>query len=85
MLICLNCKHIFDDDEVAVWDESRGEYWGTPCYEKVSGCPCCKGDYEETHKCDCCDEWIVGNYIKTDDGQRICDNCYFKYELGDED
>ena len=85
MLICLNCRHIFDEDEVALWKESRGEYWGAPCYEEMNGCPCCKSAYVEAHKCNCCNEWIIGNYIKTENGQRICENCYTKYELGEED
>ena len=85
MFICLDCGHIFDDDEVAVWQESRGEYWGVPCYETVSGCPCCNGDYVKTYKCDCCNEWITGDYIKTDDNQRVCENCYISMALGDED
>lgn len=85
MLICLECEHIFDEDEIAVWKEGRGEYWGTPCLETMKGCPCCGGGYVETYRCDCCDEWITGSYIKTDSGLRICENCYIDLEVGDED
>ena len=85
MFICLECGHIFDDEEVLVWQEDRGEYWGYQCSERVSGCPRCGGDYTNTYRCSCCDEWIVGKYIKLEDGERICENCYNTYEIGDED
>lgn len=85
MFICLECGHTFDDEEVLVWQEERGEYWGVPCFERESGCPNCKGDYTHTYRCSCCDEWIAGKYIKLEDGERICENCYTTYEIGDED
>lgn len=45
---CAECGNVFSEDEVATWEESRGEFWGMPCYEKVSGCPYChSGAYEE--------------------------------------
>lgn len=84
MYCCIECGHIFSEDDVTTWQESRGEYWGTSCSETVSGCPHCKGDYVETHKCDSCGEWIDGAYIKLESGERICQNCYTTYELGDE-
>jgi len=83
--ICLDCECIFDEDEISVWQEDRGEFWGVPCGETVSGCPSCGGAYVEAHKCDECDKWITGEYIKTTSGQRICENCYHTVELGDED
>ena len=85
MFICLECGRIFNEDEIDVWEESRGEFWGMPCSETVDGCPSCGGDYVETYRCDCCNEWIDGSYIKLESGERICENCYTKYELGDED
>ena len=85
MYCCLECGRIFPKDEVSVWKESRGEYWGTLCYESVSGCPYCKGDYVKTHQCNVCNEWIIGSYIKLEGGERICEDCYTTYELGDED
>lgn len=38
---CADCGAIFDEDEIAEWKESRGEFWGMPCYEKMAGCPRC--------------------------------------------
>lgn len=39
MLKCLDCGKTFE--EVATWEESRGEFWGFPCYERMAGCPYC--------------------------------------------
>ena len=85
MFICLECGFVFDEDDVATWKEDRGEYWGTPCYESVSGCPRCQGDYMKTYQCNCCENYIDGNYIKTSDGFRYCADCITHMELGDEE
>lgn len=45
MYKCFDCGYEFD--EPITWQESRGEFWGAPCYETVCGCPNCKGEYEE--------------------------------------
>ena len=84
MYCCIECGHIFDEDEVLVWKENRGEWWGEPCYEKMSGCPQCKGNYVETYKCDHCNEWITDDYIKTVDNKRFCQECYMPMTLGEE-
>ncbi len=47
MLICNDCGKVFEDDELATWEESRGEFWGMPCTETMTGCPFCHGDVEE--------------------------------------
>jgi len=47
MYRCKDCGNIFDEDEVAKWDEDRGEFWGFPCSESMTGCPLCYGAYEE--------------------------------------
>lgn len=47
-LICADCNNIFGEDEIATWQEDRGEFWGMPAYETVSGCPFChSGAIEE--------------------------------------
>jgi hypothetical protein len=83
--ICLECGHVFDEEDIATWEENRGEYWGVMCSETVSGCPNCYGSYAKTYKCNCCDTWIDGEYIKLKSGERVCENCYITYELGEED
>ena len=82
--VCLECGHVFDEDEIVTWQDSRGECWGVPCSEEVGGCPCCLGDFVKTYQCDCCGEWITGEYVKTDDDKRFCENCFCRYELGEE-
>ena len=81
LFVCLECGKIFDEPEDYV--EKHG--LDTPPYEEFSGSPCCAGAYTEAHRCDCCDEWITGEYIKTSTGERFCDNCIRYYELGEEE
>ena len=44
-----------------MWEERHG--LDTPPYEKWSGCPICKGDYEEVHQCKECGEWHTENEL----------------------
>jgi hypothetical protein len=81
MYVCLDCGHLFSDADY--WEERHGFDYGP--FEQWSGCPVCGESYVEAHRCSCCDKWITGSYIKTEDGQRICENCYIVMELGDED
>ena len=72
---CLECGHIFEDGEQACWSENRGEFWGVSCSENMSGCPLCKGKYEETVQCAVCgsehlpDELFGG----------VCEDCIDEY------
>ena len=46
MIRCNDCTHLFDAP--AQWNESRGEFWGQPAFELMTGCPhCYSTDYEE--------------------------------------
>lgn len=49
MFICLECESTFE--ELATWEEDRGEFWGVPCSEIMTGCPYCYSedvqDYDE--------------------------------------
>lgn len=50
---CNDCEREFDEDEIAHWKESRGEFWGMPCYEEMCGCPFChSSDIEEINEDD---------------------------------
>ena len=55
MYRCCECGNLFEDGEQAVWEETHG--LDSPPYEKHSGCPVCKGDYEEVHQCRDCGDW----------------------------
>lgn len=52
MFVCLECGHIFEEGEEARWVEKHG--LDTPPYEEWSGCPICKGGYEEIEPCKMC-------------------------------
>lgn len=69
MYICLECGAVFEEPET--WEEGRGEFWGFPCSETVSGCPECGGDYEEALQCAECGEWFFTDEL--DDG--LCEDC----------
>lgn len=55
MYRCCDCVHLFEDGEQAVWEERHGFIDGP--FEKWSGCPICKGGYEEVHQCKECGDW----------------------------
>ena len=55
MYKCCECGNLFEEGEQAVWEETHG--LDSPPYEKWSGCPVCKGGYEEVHQCEQCGDW----------------------------
>ena len=79
--ICLDCAYIFEEPKH--WVEKHG--FLHPPWEEWSGCPHCGGSYAGTIKCDICGEYIAGTYVKTSDGQLICENCYVEREVGNND
>ena len=76
MLKCLECGHVFSEYELNTWEESRGEHFGIPCYEKMSGCPICEGDYEDAVECDVCGE----NHLASELTGGVCEDCIKKYQ-----
>ena len=76
---CLECGHIFEEGEQENWLESRGEYWGTPCSEEMSGCPLCHGEYEETVQCSVCG----AEHIEDELEGGVCEDCIdlYKYDV----
>ena len=82
MFVCCECRNVFSDP--ISWMEDRGECFGFPSYEQLSGSPCCKETYVEAYQCNECGEWIItDNYIKIGH-DRYCEDCYAIYELGEE-
>ena len=57
MYKCTECSHLFEEGEQAVWYENQGECHGVTAMERFSGCPVCKGDYEEVYQCEQCGDW----------------------------
>lgn len=50
--LCWNCDNEIKGEDLKRVEESRGEFWGTPCYETMFVCPNCGSDdleeiYEE--------------------------------------
>ena len=69
MFRCCECGNLFEEGEQAVWEETHG--LDSPPYEKFSGCPVCKGDYEEVHQCKDCGDWHSEDELY--DG--LCEKC----------
>ena len=80
MFVCLDCCRTFEEEKHYV--ERHGLSAGP--FEEWDGCPYCGGAYTETYECDSCGKWIIGDYAKTKDGERYCENCYTPMTLGDE-
>ena len=55
MYKCTECGNLFEEGEQATWEETHG--LDSPPYEKFSGCPVCKGGYEEVYQCEECGDW----------------------------
>lgn len=72
---CLECGHIFEDGEQAVWEETHG--LDAPPYEKFSGCPICKSNYEETVRCEICHgEFLIDEL----NSGCVCNECLDEYK-----
>ena len=57
MYKCTECGNLFEEGEQSVWYENQGECHGVTAMERFSGCPVCKGSYEEVHQCKECGDW----------------------------
>lgn len=78
MLICRDCGALFE--QAAILIERHG--LDTPPYEELLACPRCRStDIHHAHRCDVCGEWIDSGYIKTADGNHICDECYTRHDI----
>ena len=49
MLICRECESIFNEDELKIVHEPRGEFWGIPCTEPMAYCPYCGSEWIEDY------------------------------------
>ena len=71
IFLCYDCDATFHEPKI--WTNRHGLDTGP--YENYAGCPLCGGAFATTYKCNECGKWIAGEYIKTDSGQRFCENC----------
>lgn len=71
---CCDCGQIFDEEDAGTINESRGEFWGEPCYESMMCCPSCNSmDIDECDKYDEC-------YYTEDYDIGECESCPYKDE-----
>lgn len=83
MYYCLECERQLSEEDLTNYTE-YGEYWGSQYSESSKVCPYCKGEVIHlTKKCDCCGQYITGEYIETDDEKYYCDNCYVKGDMSE--
>ena len=73
---CLECGHIFDEGEQAVWEEHHPYGMGYAA-ESFSGCPICNGSFEKTKKCKICE----GEFLEEElNGYVVCNDCIDDYQ-----
>lgn len=68
---CLECGNIFEDGEQSRWEEHHPYGMGYAS-EEFSGCPICKGDYEETKQCKICGGEFLEDELL---GGCVCEGC----------
>lgn len=44
MIRCDDCGWVGEFEELKKVFEPRGEFWGAPCFETMTYCPCCGSD-----------------------------------------
>lgn len=74
--ICLECGNVFEEGEQITFQENMGECFGISCNKKISGCPKCGGEYEESTPCAVCGS----EYLEEDLNGCLCDECIDKYK-----
>lgn len=73
MYKCAYCGKIFEEPKKYY---ETTEFWGAKTtYEELIS-PCCKDGFVETFQCDCCGEYITGDYILTQNNNIYCEDCY---------
>ena len=81
MLICIECGELFEKEQKMI--ERHG--LDAPPYEERMGCPRCGGvDIHPTERCDICGDWITGGYVRTVNGERICEECYTRHDVNED-
>lgn len=64
---CLDCGNIFEEGEQGHWEETHGE--------RMSGCPVCRGPYEEAVRCDICGGEYLEDELHGWHNKYCCDGC----------
>ena len=78
--VCLDCECQFNEPKKIV--EMHGFTYGPG--EEFLVCPSCEGNgFVKAVYCDHCGEVILGDYIKTRDGDIFCECCYTTHSVTD--
>ena len=72
---CLECGNVFEEGEQANWHEHHPYGMGTAS-EEFSGCPICRGSYEETKQCEICGGEFLEDELL---GGCVCNECVEEY------
>jgi hypothetical protein len=77
---CLDCGHLFESGEEGCSKEYRGEHFGQDCYEKMSCCPLCGGDFDEAKPCKICGFYELEEELTLN---HVCNKCIdsYKYDI----
>lgn len=93
MYQCNHCGQVFEKTDIRLVTENyggsdSGNSMCMPQKEEIEVCPHCWSDDIKQLKCDVCgDDLHQYEYIKAEDGNRICDTClpdYFVDNYGGE-
>ena len=79
MLVCKECGEVFEDPNEYVNRHVPENYLYN---EHYTGCPYCGGAYVEAQICDCCGDYITGDFVVIDD-QVYCDNCFTLHNISE--
>lgn len=77
--VCLGCGCVFQTPTEYV--EKHG--LDSPPYEHFTGCPSCGSAYVPAIYCDHCGNAITGEYVKVQNGDVYCEECYTVQDIGD--
>ena len=81
MFVCEECGGLFDDP---AFTSVQSVEWHGDLYPEIRAVsPCCSAGYITTKPCSICGEYIVGKYIRTENDDVICENCYIELDASD--
>lgn len=75
MYVCLGCYSTFENP--LEYKEDHGETFYI--------CPNCEDtDFKETFMCDCCGEYVNGEYVEIDQN-KYCENCFLVKDIANKE
>lgn len=78
MYICEECRNLFSEP---TYTSVQSLEWHGDNYPEVKAIsPCCYAGYVKAKRCSICGEYIIGKYVRTENDDLICDNCYIELD-----